>query len=67
MNKRREKDEILFFSKNFLSFSKSRGVADNFLNMGKEKVDASDSLLLCIFILEKGENSIAYNLSLIHI
>ena len=65
MNKRREKDEILFFSKNFLSFSKSRGVADRFLNMNKGGVDANDSLLLCIFILEKGENSIAYNIDVL--
>ena len=65
MNKKKEKDEILFFSKNFLSFSKSRGIADFFKNRGKGKVANSDSLLLCIFILEKGENSTVYNIDIL--
>ena len=65
MKKKTEKQDILFFTKNFLSFSKSRGVADSFLNNGKNKVVGNNSLLLCMFIIEKGENSIAYNIDVL--
>ena len=57
-NKKEGLPSSIVFSKSFLSFSKSKGVAEEYLNIENTNQD----LLKILFILEKDDN-IGYNLS----
>ena len=60
IKKKEEKNEVIFFSKTFLSFSKDINICKGFLN--KERIKNKENLLFCFFILEKYDNSIVTNI-----